>query len=514
MDPNRNARDDRGIALVLSLFLMMAMSVVGASLMFLSQTETYSSMNYRLMSQARYGAESGIQTTVNYLINSYTPPSSTADLLKYDTTKSPVLCLSGCTTLNAPVVLSANSAQASNYPDATVQAAFSAAAQGSLPSGTTTVTYTPYATLLSMQQIKVYGGGYQTIQTWQITSDGTISAGKTATVEVTATLEREKIPAAMYAAFGTNPGCGSLTFTGSSNTDSYDSSAYSGTGGITPTNGGLTSTNGNVGTNGNLGESGSATVNGSLSSPRVGVGSCSSGNVDALSQSGHATVTGGVVQLPQAVTMPTPAAPSPLPPTTNITINSSASCAALSLTAPATCSGSGGNLTVDAHGSIVSLGNVSLSGGANVSLVGGPTGAPATYNVNSISFAGNSTLTIASGSIVLNVAGKDSSGNWLATPIDFTGGSFSNASMDPSKFQIDYAGTGQVVMTGGNSAAALVYAPNAASELKGSAAFYGALVTSTLLVSGGANIHYDRKLSTTFFTAGNAMMSTFSWKKY
>jgi type II secretory pathway component PulK len=70
MDPNRNARDDRGIALVLSLFLMMAMSVVGASLMFLSQTETYSSMNYRLMSQARYGAESGIQTTVNYLINS------------------------------------------------------------------------------------------------------------------------------------------------------------------------------------------------------------------------------------------------------------------------------------------------------------------------------------------------------------------------------------------------------------------------------------------------------------
>jgi type II secretory pathway component PulK len=49
--------NEKGIALVLSLFLLSAMSVIAASLMFLSQTETYSSMNYRLMSQARYGAE-------------------------------------------------------------------------------------------------------------------------------------------------------------------------------------------------------------------------------------------------------------------------------------------------------------------------------------------------------------------------------------------------------------------------------------------------------------------------
>jgi type II secretory pathway component PulK len=49
---------EQGIALVLSLFLIAAMSVIAASLMLLSQTETYSSMNYRLMSQARYGAES------------------------------------------------------------------------------------------------------------------------------------------------------------------------------------------------------------------------------------------------------------------------------------------------------------------------------------------------------------------------------------------------------------------------------------------------------------------------
>ena len=56
--------NERGIALVLALFLMSALSVLAASLMFLSQTETYASMNYRMMSQARYAAEAGVQKAV------------------------------------------------------------------------------------------------------------------------------------------------------------------------------------------------------------------------------------------------------------------------------------------------------------------------------------------------------------------------------------------------------------------------------------------------------------------
>ena len=68
-------KDQKGVALLLAMFLMMAMSTVAATLMFLSQTETYSSMNYRLMSQARYGAESGLHRANNYLLCSYTPPA-------------------------------------------------------------------------------------------------------------------------------------------------------------------------------------------------------------------------------------------------------------------------------------------------------------------------------------------------------------------------------------------------------------------------------------------------------
>ena len=477
---DRAPRDERGIALVLSLFLMMAMSVVGASLMFLSQTETYSSMNYRLMSQARYGAESGVQKTVNYLLNSYTPPTTTgADLLSnFDTTKSPVLCTGGACTTNGPVVLSATTNQASNYPVAAVQTAFfnAVSSTGSLKSGSTTVAYAPYATLLSMQQIKVYGGGYQTIQTWQITSDGTISAGRTATVEVTATLETEKLPATMYAAFGTNGGCGALDFKGNNTlTNSYDSSNLAL---------GTSASGGNVGTNGNLTEAGGATINGSLSTPRVGVGSCSDGNVNALSSSGGAAVTAGVVQLPQQVTLATPALPNPLPPTTSYS----------------------GNGQVLLNGA--SVGNVTVNANSTLTLCA--VGLTCTININSITLNGNAQIVIPVGaSVILNVAGQGQS-----TPIDFTGGSTSNASLDPSHFQIQYAGTGTVKVNGGAATSEMLYAPNAAVVLSGGNDFYGSIVGATVTDTGGAKLHYDRHLSQSFFTVGNAMMSTFSWKKY
>jgi type II secretory pathway component PulK len=48
--------NERGIAMLLALFMVLALSVLGSSLMFVSRTETISSHNYRLMTQARYAA--------------------------------------------------------------------------------------------------------------------------------------------------------------------------------------------------------------------------------------------------------------------------------------------------------------------------------------------------------------------------------------------------------------------------------------------------------------------------
>ena len=501
-------RDQRGMALVLSLLLTMTMSLAIASMLVMAQTETLSTTNYRLMSQARYGAESGMQKTVNHLLNTYTPPPGVSNgdpITAYNTTVSPV-------TYNGnPVILSANASVASNYPVAGIQTAFRDALQGSLPSGTTTVNFAPYARLLAMQQVPTYGGTTATLQTWEIVSNGTITLGKPATVEVTAILERQKIPAQGFAAFGTAASCGAIILSGTSSTDSYDSSTYSGSGSITSSNGGLLASGGNVGTNGNLTESGQATVNGTLSTPRVGVGNCSSGNVTAQTSSGGATVTGGIVQLPQAITMPAPAAPSPMPPTSNLTINSSANCASLGLSSPATCTGSSGDLTIHPNGSTVLLGDVTISGGANLTLAGGT---PSTFNINSLSITGNSHIGITSGSVVINVAGKNSSGGWMSNPFDTSGTSFSNSSMDPSQLQILYAGTEQIRITGGSDQAMVVYAPNAPVQLSGNSGYYGSIIGSTITNTGGAGIHYDRHLSQIFFAVGNSMLSAFSWNKF
>jgi PilX N-terminal len=486
--------NEKGIALVLSLFLLSAMSVIAASLMFLSQTETYSSMNYRLMSQARYGAESGIQRTANHLLYTYVAPiTGGADpIANYNTNVSPVTCTNGCPSINRPVVLSANATIPWNYPNAAVQAAFLAAVQGSLPAGNTTVAYAPYATLLSMQQIEEYGSGIlKTIQTWQITSTGTITAGKTAQVEVSATLETPKFPAQMYGAFGTNGGCGTLNFHGNNTqTDSYDSGA-----GLVGGNPVISNSGGNVGTNGNLTEGGGADIYGTLSSPRVGVGACSSGNVNALSSSGGATVNGhnppqagDILQLPQAISLPPPPVPAGVPTTAY--------------------NGNGQTLLNGA-----SVGNVSVNAGSTLTL-GTPCPLPplpcpvSVININSIILNGNATLKI-EGNVVLNVVGSGET-----TPIDFTGGSVSNASFDPSTFQVMYAGTGAVKLNGGAHTTAMIYSPNAAVSFNGGGDFYGSVVGATIDDTGGARIHYDRRLSAEFWVVGNPMMSSFTWKKY
>jgi len=329
-----------------------------------------------------------------------------------------------------------------------------------------------------MKEIVAYGGVPQTVQTWQVTSTGTITTGtRTAQVEVSAVLESQSTPAEVYGAFGTAGTCGALKFAGGASVDSYDSAALVGGNPVISLSGG------NVGTNGNLTESGGATINGTLSTPRVGVGSCSNGNVDALTSSGGATVAGGVVQLPQAVTLPNPLVPNPLPPTGNVTINANTTYAP----------------SVDPG-----YGDLKVTGGSELHLTAG------TYNINSLSLQGGSKLILDSGPVIINLAGVGET-----DVISFTGGSeIVNTTYDASNLQIQYAGTGNVKLAGGASFSAMVYAPNAAASFSGGGHFYGSVVAATVTDTGGAQIHFDRNLAGKFFTAGNAMMSAFTWKKY
>ncbi len=490
----RHHAHDDGAALVLALVLTLIALIIGSSLMLLAQTETYASMNYQSMTQARFAAESGVHKAINYLLNTYTHPGNPSDPLEtYDTTVSPV------TYNNQSVVLSSIASVAANYPVAATQTAFNAAAQGSLTAGTGTVRYSASARLLSMRQVFEYGtGASQAVQTWLITGVGTTGGARPATVEVSAILETQVVPFNVYGLFATSPVCGALTFSGGVVTDSYDSSNMTFDDGKPVTS----ASNGNVGSNGNLTEGGGSVVHGSLSTPRTGVGHCSNGAVDALTQNGHATVTAGLVQLPQAVAYPTPAAPDPPPPTGNVSITGGTTCAGAGFLA-LNCSGPAGALVLDPAGGTLAAADLKLTAGATLHLKAG------IYNFNSISLAGGSRVVIDMGPVIMNITGAGQT-----NPVDFSGGSVSNASFVPEQFQILYGGTGGVKVSGGSATALMVFAPNAAVSLTGGSAIYGSILGATISDTGGTAIHYDRDLPSDFGVTWNTMLSSFSWRKY
>src|SRR5712692_3861048 len=208
-------RQQKGVALIFALIFLLILSASAAALMFLAQYETWGSMNYRLMTQGRYGAEAGINSAANYLMFTYAPPGSPGDpIANYDMTKSPVQAN------GKDVVLSTTPAD-SNYPNGAAAGDFAAKVPGTLTEGYGAVNYTASAKLLSMRQVQVAGQvGKTVLQTWQITADGNITAGRTSTVEVSAILERQAAPLFQYAAFATGNGCGALKFSGGAVTNS------------------------------------------------------------------------------------------------------------------------------------------------------------------------------------------------------------------------------------------------------------------------------------------------------
>jgi Tfp pilus assembly protein PilX len=500
--------NQKGVALILALISLLVLSVVAVSLMFLSQTETWSSLNYRLMSQARDGAEAGVNGAANFIINNYSPPSTTSvtdPISNYNIVGVADVQYPASATTGHDVILSANSSVSSNYPVSSVQDSFNSsnAGKGSIAAGYTTVKYNTSARLLYMQAVDLYGSLTPgTIQTWEITSDGNIGGARGAQVEVSAILERQIGPTFDYAAFATSPICSALSFGGGGTTDSYDSSNIAG---------GIQQYGGNVGTNGNLSTNGQpTTIYGTLSTPKTGVGTCGSSNVTAWT-SNQGSVTDGLVELPQTVVYPPPPAVSPLPGTTLVTLNNGPCPGGLT-----GCTGTGG-VYAFAPGGCAPSGtpttypNVTLNGTATLTLTSG------CYNFNTLTLSGMSQLIISatSGPVILNIAGLDSSGNPLTgTVLDLTGGGIVNTSLVPSNFQVLYGGTGSIKLTGGASAAGLIYAPDAPYSFTGGGDWYGAIIGAQLTDMGGAHIHYDRQLQNSAYMLGNFTLGSFTWKKY
>lgn len=484
-------KNEKGSALIFALILLLVLSAMAGSLMFLSNSETYSSMNYRMMTEARYGAEAGVHAAANFIMNTYVPPAACAGCTfnGFITNAYPVADANG-----NPIYLSTLTTQPSNYPNGQMVAAFQNAMNANQPlqhggqNGANTVTYSASAQLMSMVSILPFGTITPvTIQTWQITAHGDIANVQNGEAEVVTTLERYISPAFAYAAFADATGCASLSFSGNGTTDSYDSGALPVLGGVVSAPASFNTYGGNVGTNGNQTNSGAnPTINGTLSTPNAGFGVCSAGNVTAFTGSNLNQITGGLIQLPHVVSFPSPTIPAPG--STNVTSTQTL--------AP-------GN-----------YGDLTLAGKDTVTLT------PGVYNINSISITGSAQLVVAPypvgspnagqyGPIILNVAGNNN-----ATPIDLEGNGISNPSYNPGDLQILYAGTGTIKIAGNGSSAAVVYAPNATADFKGNASFYGSVIANQLLDVGNGSIHYDMRLKKEMFTIGDYMLNSFTWNKY
>jgi hypothetical protein len=489
-------QNEKGSALVFALILVLVLSVMAGSLMFLARSETWSGMSYRMMTQTRYGAEAGVNATSNFLMSAnYVPPIAigptypSSNFVGYDTTKYPLQLTGG-----GNVYLSTLTGQASTYPNALMQTAFANAVNGTLQAGNTNVNYTASAQLMSMVTIIPFGTTTPvTVQTWQITAHGDIPGVLNAESEVVTTLEHYTSPAFAYAAFAAGNGCGQLSFTGNGTTDSYDSASLTPNGGtINPANLGTASDpfnlfGGNLGTNGNDSNSGAnVTINGNLSVPNPTYGVCSAGNVTGLSGGNPGQVTGGFVQLSAPVTFPPPSITAPLPGTPNTT-----------------------------PGCTLNPCDISLAGSNTITLT------PGTYTVNSISMAGNSQIIIAPnpvtgqyGPVILNVVSDGTS-----TPITIAGNGIGNPTYDPSMFQILCCGptapsNPTIKIAGNGASAAAIYAPNATASFKGNGQFFGSVIANQLTDVGNGAIHYDLNLQKKMFTVGQYTLQSFTWNKF
>ena len=153
--------------MIIALLSLLVLSVLVTGVIFVTQTEIWTTANYRQLAQARYAAEAGVQATINWLQYTYTAPTT---FTSYTMTTNPVQYSSN------PVVLSGISVISSNYPDSTQQTAYNTALSGQTLPGLSNASFSTSAKLISMTPTSsVSWLSTGVMQTWQITSVGSAS---------------------------------------------------------------------------------------------------------------------------------------------------------------------------------------------------------------------------------------------------------------------------------------------------------------------------------------------------
>ena len=484
-------RRQRGIALATVIFLMLILAMLAGAILYAAQLDTLGSYNYAAATRAGYIADAGLQQAVNWFDFDYCDsgcmgveqPSS-----KYNVTQSPVT-LVGTTTA---VVLSTGTD--SEFPDAGTVTAFQTALQGASVGGQGT--FSIRATLISDTPVHTVNGNANQ-ERWevQVTGYWAENGVTLATSQLTGFIEQGVTPISNYAMFSTGRTCGSITMQGNSYTDSYDSSL----GYDASVNSKI---GGDVGSFGNIQATGAATIGGNAYVPDGVYGSCSAGNPIGFTQKGgNVNVTGSILSMQSQCYTCFPAPqmvsncmtnldclPLPSPDTSgNYTLS------------PTCTQNSDGSTTCGAAS--IGYGNLSPAGGTLVLPAGSGTTANV-YYINTITATANTNLEISgNGPVIVNLVGAGTLQdlpNCTSCVFELSGGAMLNPSLIPADFQINYAGTGTLLLdTGSSSSAMVVYAPQSAISLSGDAGLYGSVIGASITQMGSAAVHYDRRLKNT-----------------
>lgn len=262
-----------------------------------------------------------------------------------------------------------------------------------------------------------------------------------------------------YGLYATSNACPAITFTGNNpSTDSYTTAGggtYAGT---------KTNTGGDIGANGgvNVGNGNIGGIVGVMQAPPAGSGCATPVTVgpNGSMDGSVACPSGNAAACYDTTPTQFPTPPAPNPATPNTSYNGSMSIV-------------GGT-----------YGNISITGNKTLTL------APGTYNINSISMAGNGQISVSPpGAVTINIGG-----NGQAAPIAIAGNGITDNTL-PNDFVINYGGTGSVSVAGNGTVTAILNAPNAPITQTGNGAWYGAILGSTVSIGGNAFFHYDRNIA-------------------
>ena len=500
---NKTRRSEKGVALLLAMLSLMILTAVVVGMMYMSSTETSINSNFKAEETAYFAARAGVEeardrmlptnaNTITALLPT-TLPSTTGGVL--------YILQNGVTAANVTTVSSSNPMGDDEFCHD-----FPYAGSGyggmtpyppnvrctNLPSGgwyTTTASVAPYALEYKWVRITLkannsapylvdatqpvsnqvcWNGTSEVVMPNGITTCGNLSPNAGPVYMVTALavtpsgarrIVQQEIAQAPPVTppnsgfFATGTGCPALNVAGNAQTGSFNSATQG-----TPTNppSNQTFNNGNIGANGGIAVGGTSTaVNGSISTNLpASIGNCPT---NGISKSGNPGI-GGLVHLPNPYAPPGPPLPHPLPPTTNVTYKNT-------------------TLSPGAYGNVTIQGTVTLQGGTAAN--------PAVYTMNSLGINGQGTIVV-NGPVIINLAGVGQT-----TVLSLTGNGFSNTTFVPSNFQINYGGTGNMIVTGGTSAYGIINAPNAALSFQGGSNFYGSAIASTINDQGGTSLFWD-----------------------